>query len=320
MPLLSPGILHRTNAPVITEQIVQKGPWVREIFILRWSVGRGRKGRDKPILRHEQWEAEGSEWSVHKGKMATKIRHPRLLLFRCLILDQRWGAGKRVCLKINLLEFRVCLRSNQSKGEKLIVNASRRIEKPSMTTEKQVLTARVMLQRGRDEPEALARSISFYAIPEFPVCPKTPSGHLSTCPSLCYQAPQKQFSLRTPHFVSSTPIILWHFSSHRGDFDSLFTKSSGTWSSSFLAPQHHWEQMGFIWCLPHLTFSCFCSSFREINFRPISFAFHLHNSGVQHSASLSLLFSLYCVYLAAVSHDSFRDDFKTFNSCSRPHL
>ena len=30
-----------------------------------------------------------------------------------------------------------------------------------MTTEKQVLTARVMLQRGRDEPEALARSISF---------------------------------------------------------------------------------------------------------------------------------------------------------------
>ena len=191
MPLLSPGILHRTNAPVITEQIVQKGPWVGEIFISRWSVGRGRKGRDKPILRHEQWEAEGSGWSVHKGKTATKISHPRLLLFHCLILDQRWGVGKRVCLKINLLEFRVCLRSNQSKGEKLIVNASRRIEKPSMTTEKQVLTACVMLQRGRDEPEALARSISFYAIPEVTVCSKTPSGHLSTCPSLCHQAPQK---------------------------------------------------------------------------------------------------------------------------------
>lgn len=154
-------------------------------------MGRGRKGRDKPIPRHEQWEAGGSGWSVHKGKMATKISHPRLLLFHCLILDQRWGVGTRACLKINLLEFRVCLRSNQSKGEKLIVNASRRIEKPSMTTEKQVLTACVMLQRGSDEPEALACSISFYAVTQFPVCSKTPSGHLSACPSLCQQAPQK---------------------------------------------------------------------------------------------------------------------------------
>ena len=44
MPLLSPGILHRINATVITEQIVQKGPWVREIFISRLKRGQRNKG------------------------------------------------------------------------------------------------------------------------------------------------------------------------------------------------------------------------------------------------------------------------------------
>lgn len=118
--------------------------------------------------------------------------------------------------------------------------------------------------------------------------------------SLCLSFPlsasstEAQFSLRTPHSVSSTPLILWYFSSHEGDFDSIFSKSSGTWSSPFLAPQHHWGQMGCIWCLPHLTFSVFAPP-SEINFRPISFAFPLPYSGFNPSAYPLPTFSHYCV-------------------------
>lgn len=190
-----------------------------------------------------------------------------------------------------------------------------------MTAEKQVLTACAMLQRGSDEPEALAHSISFYAITEFPVCSKTPSGHLSTCPPLCHQTPQK-------HGFLWGHLILYHLLSWSLDTFLLVEVILIPYLPKAVGPGPHlswplsitgsrWDAFG----VSHISLS---PVFAPPSERSISDPFYLPfpyttvEFNIQHHSPY--FFSLHCVYLAAVSHDSFQDDFKTFNSCSRPHL
>ena len=188
-----------------------------------------------------------------------------------------------------------------------------------MTTEKQVLTACVMLQRGSDEPEALARSISFYAITQFPVCSKTPSGHLSACPSLCHQAPQK-------HSFLWGHLILYHLLPWSFDTFLLIVVILIPYLAKAVGPGPHlsWPLSitGSRWAAFGVSHISLSPVFAPPSERSISGLFHLPfrytTINLQHHSPY--FFSLYCVYLAAVSHDSFQDDFKTFNYCSRPHL
>lgn len=128
------------------------------------------------------------------------------------------------------------------------------------------------------------------------------------------------FSPGTPHSASSTLVILRSFLLVEVILIPCLPKAVGpgphlSWPLSITGSR--WEAFG----VTHISLS---PVFAPPSERSISDPFYLPfpyttvEFNIQHHSPY--FFSLYCVYLAVVSHDSFQDDFKTFNSCSRPHL